>query len=160
MRIPSEYLRPLGGRFKSRYTHMGESLRQTWVRMVVLLGIWYALVGIVFAAPASHVQAWRLAAWVLSAIGFAAHIAYERFRLRNSPAAAALHVAVAVALGAFGLPVGANIHSLFIVSSNQHRQLLLLALLLWPLITVVPAFVVALGANLVLARVFGSAPGK
>src|SRR5436190_1148960 len=115
-------------------------------RMVVLLGgIGYALVGIAFAVPATHLQAWRLAAWVVSAIGFAAHIAYERFRLRNSPSAAALHVAVAVALGAFGLAVGANIHSLFIVSSNQHRWLLLLALLLWPLITAIPAFVVALG---------------
>src|SRR5260370_34680051 len=105
---------------------MGESPRQSWVRAAVFLGIAYALVGMVFAAPASHVQAWRLAAWVVSAIGYAAHIAYERFRLQNSPGSAALHVAVAVALGAFGLAVGANIHSLSAGSTNQHRQLLLL----------------------------------
>ena len=37
-------------------THMGESPRQTWARMVVLLGIGYAFVGIVFAMPATHVQ--------------------------------------------------------------------------------------------------------
>src|SRR4051812_19377707 len=101
--------------FKNRYIQMRES-RQLWLRMVVLLGIWYALIGIVFAVPATHVQAWRLAAWVLSAIGFAAHIAYERFRLRNSPGSSAMHVALAVAIGGFGLAVGANIHSLFIVS--------------------------------------------
>ena len=129
---------------------MGESPRRTWVRAVVLLGIGYALVGIVFAVPTSHVRAWRLAAWAVSAVGYAAHIAYERFRLRNSPGSAALHVALAVALGAFGLAVGANIHSLSAGSVNQHRQLLLLSLGIWPVITALPAFLVALGANVVL----------
>src|SRR6266566_4690054 len=60
---------------------MGESPRQSWVRTAVLLGIGYALVGIAFAVPATHMQAWRLAAWVVSAMGYAVHIAYERFRL-------------------------------------------------------------------------------
>jgi len=41
--------------------------RQSWVRPAVLLGVWYALTGIVFAVPAIHVQAWRLTAWVVSA---------------------------------------------------------------------------------------------
>src|SRR6266702_8881867 len=110
---------------------MGESPRQSWVRTAVLLGIGYALVGIAFAVPATHMQAWRLAAWVVSAIGYAAHIAYERFRLQDSPGSAALHVAFPVALGAFGLAVGANIHSLA-SGSNHHWQLLLLALGIWP----------------------------
>ena len=91
---------------------MDESPSQSWVRMAVFLGVGFALVGIVFAVPATHVQAWRLAAWVVSAIGYAAHIAYERLRLKNPPGSAALHVAFAVGLGAFGLAVGANIHSL------------------------------------------------
>ena len=125
--------------------------------MVVLLGIGYALVGILFALPVTHVHAWRLAAWVMSAIGYAAHIAYERFRLQNSPGSGALHVALAVAIGAFGLAVGANIHSLSIESTNQHRQLLLLAFGIWPLITALPAFLIALGTNLVLARALPSA---
>ncbi|MBK7600519.1 MAG: hypothetical protein IPJ07_19215 [Acidobacteria bacterium] len=47
----------------------------------------------------------------------------ERLRLQNSPGSAARHVAVAVALGAFGLAVGANMHSLSAGSTNQHRQL-------------------------------------
>ena len=133
---------------------MEASARRSWVRLAALLGTWYALVGIVFAIPATHVQAWRLAAWVGSAIGYAAHIGYERFRLRNSPSSSALHVAAAVALGAFGLAVGANIHSLSTGSTHQHRQLLLLSLGIWPVMTAVPAFLVALGINLVLGRVF------
>jgi hypothetical protein len=137
-----------------------DSTRQSWVRAAVFLGIGYALVGIVFAAPATHVQAWRLGAWVVSLIGFAAHIAYERFRLQNPAGSAALHVALAVALGAFGLAVGANIHSLSTGSPSQHRQLLLLALLIWPVITALPAFLVALGTSAVLARVLGSVQGK
>jgi lysylphosphatidylglycerol synthetase-like protein (DUF2156 family) len=135
---------------------MGESPRKSWVRTVVLLGIGYALVGIVFAVPTTHVQAWRLAAWAVSAVGYATHIAYERFRLQNSPGSAALHVAFAVALGAFGLAVGANIHSLSTGSANQHRQLLLLSLGIWPVITAIPAFLVALGTNVVLGRALGN----
>jgi hypothetical protein len=75
------------------------------------------IVGIVFAVPTTHVQVWRLAAWMVSAIGYATHIADERFRLRNSPGSAALHVALAVALGAFGLAVGAKMDSLFVGST-------------------------------------------
>jgi len=122
-------------------------------------GAWYALVGITFAVPSTHVRAWRLAAWIVSAMAYAAHLAYERFRLGDGPSSSALHVAFGVALGAFGLAVGANIHSLFVRSTNQQHQLLLLSLAIWPVITAVPAFLVALAANVVLARALGS-PGK
>jgi len=128
------------------------SPRQSWVPTAVLLGIAYAVIGIAFAVPSTHVQAWRLAAWAVSAIGYAAHIAYEHFRLRNSPVLAALHVALAVALGAFGLAVGANLHSLS-TGSNPHRTFLLLSLAIWPAVTALPAFLVALSVNVVLARV-------
>ena len=136
---------------------MNESPHQPWLRAAILVGVVYALVGIAFAVPATHVQAWRLAAWVVSAIAYAAHIAYEHFRLRNSPLSAALHVGLAVALGALGLAVGANIHSLSTGSTDQHRQLLLLSLAIWPLITALPAFLVALGMSAVLARAFSIA---
>jgi hypothetical protein len=139
---------------------VSELRRRSWGHTAVLLGIGYALVGIVFAVPASHVQAWRLAAWMVSAIGYAAHIAYERFRLHSSPGSAALHVACAVALGAFGLSVGANIHSLSVGSTPQHRQLLLLSLGIWPVMTALPAFLVALVINVVLVRALGSVQGK
>ena len=139
---------------------MGESPRQSWVRTIVFLGIGYAFVGIVFAVPATHVQAWRLAAWAVSAIGYAAHIAYELFRLKNPPGSAALHIAFAVGLGAFGLAIGANIHSLSVGTTNQHRQLLLLSLGIWPVITALPAFLVALCTHIVLTRALGTAQGQ
>jgi hypothetical protein len=139
---------------------MGESPHQSWLRTAVFLGIGYALVGIVFAVPATNVKTWRLAAWVVSAIGYAAHIAYERFRLQNSPGSAALHVAFAVALGAFGLAVGANIHSLSVGSTNLHRQLLLLSLGIWPVITALPAFLVAFVTNIVLERAPRNVQGR
>jgi hypothetical protein len=138
---------------------MGAS-RPSWIRAAVVLGIGYALVGIVFAVPATHVQAWRLGAWFVSAIGYAAHMAYERFRLQSAPGSAALHVACAVALGAFGLAVGANIHSLSIGSTIEHRRLLLLSLAIWPVMTALPAFLVALVTNVVLLRTLGSVQGK
>lgn len=131
---------------------MNEARRQPWARAVVLVGVMYALIGVVFAWPASYVRVWRLAAWLVSAAAYAAHIGYERFRLRNPPRRAALHVALAVALGAFGLAVGAIIHSLSVASTAQHRRLLLVALVVWPIMTGLPAFLVALAASKVLAR--------
>jgi len=77
-----------------------------------LLGVAYFVIGRVFAVPTDHVQAWRLAAWAISGVVYAAHIWYEHFRLRNSPRLAAAHVAVAVAIGGFGLAVAGMIHSL------------------------------------------------
>ena len=120
-----------------------------------LFGAWYALVGITFAVPSTHVRAWRLGAWIVSAMAYAVHMAYERFRLRNSPSSSALHVAFGVALGALGLAVGANIHSLSAGSTNQQHQLLLLSLVIWPVITALPAFLVALAANIILTRTLG-----
>src|SRR5205814_9896981 len=97
--------------------HTYKSGRQQWISAAILLATLYALVGIVFALPTTHVKAWGLAAWGISSVAYAAHIWHERFRLRNSVVAAALHVASAAALGAFGLALGANIHSLCLGST-------------------------------------------
>ena len=131
-----------------------------WARNALLFGVLYAAVGIAFAVPVTHVKAWRLAAWVVSALGFAAHIAFERLRLQNTSRSVALHAAVAVAIGAFGLAVGANIHSLSTASTGRHRQLLLPSLVIWPVMTALPAFLVALCMSSVLGRAFRGAPGK
>jgi hypothetical protein len=139
---------------------MGEARQQPYAHAVVLVGMMYALVGVVFAWPSGHVRVWRLAAWGVSAATYAAHIGYERFALRSAPRRAALHVGLAVALGAFGLAVAANIHSLSVVSTNQHRRLLLIALVIWPIITGLPAFLIALGASEVLARLPWHADAK
>ena len=83
-------------------------------------------------------------------VAFAIHIGLEHFRFRNSPLRTALHAAMAVAIGAVGLAAAANIHSLKTGTGNQ--RLLALALVIWPLITGVPAFIVALIAAGGLAR--------
>lgn len=126
---------------------MDEARQPAWVPAVILIGVMYAVVGVVFAWPTSHVRVWRLSAWLVCAAAYAAHIWWERFRLRHPPGRAALHVALAVALGAFGLAVGANIHSLSVVSTTRHRSLLLISLVIWPIITGLPAFLVALGTS-------------
>ena len=94
---------------------------------------------------------WRLAAWLICALAFALHIGLEHFRLRNSPRRTALHASASVALGAFALAVAANIHALTAGTGNQ--RLLALALVLWPIIAGLPAFVVALAVAVGLARV-------
>jgi len=124
--------------------------RQPWIRAALLVGIVYFLIGRVFTLPVNHVHVWRLAAWVISGGAYAAHIWYEHFRLRNSPRLTALHTALAVAIGAIALAVAGMIHSLSTTSAI--RPAWLLALVIWPAVTAVPAFLGALVAGAVLAR--------
>ena len=121
---------------------MDSSLHQPWIRAALLLGALYLVVGRLFAAPATYVQEWRLAAWMVSGVAFAAHIAYEHFSLRHSPLLLAWHAAVAVAIGAFLLAVAGMIRSVWVTSAV--RPAWLLALVLWPAFTAIPAFLVAL----------------
>jgi len=121
---------------------MSVSGRQSWFGTAILVGVLYCVVGIVFALPSHQVRMWRLAAWLLSAALYAAHIGYEHFRLGTSPRATALHAALAVAVGAFGLAVAANFHEVWVAPS--YRRSLALALVAWPVLTGLPAFAVAL----------------
>ena len=120
-----------------------------WITNAILVGLVYCAIGILFAVPNTHVQAWRYAAWIASAIVYATHICYEYFRLRNSAKSTALHVAIAVAIGGLGLAIGALFHSLF-APPNYSRCRLGLALILWPILTGLPAFIVALVITLLL----------
>ena len=95
--------------------------------------------------------AWRLVAWLTSAVAFAAHIWYEHVRWQNSRVKIALHVALAAALGAFGLAVAANVHAQSVATAN-HRALAI-ALAVWPAMTALPAFLVALAIGAGLARI-------
>jgi hypothetical protein len=124
--------------------------RESWIGAAVLVGLTYFIVGRAFAIPADHVQAWRLAAWFVSAAVYGTHIAYEHFRLRNPPRVTAIHAAVAVAIGACALAFAAMIHSLSTTSSI--RPVWFLMLVLWPAITAIPAFLVALVSAVVLSR--------
>ena len=127
---------------------MDKPSRRIWLLNLVLVGALYCTIGIGFSAFAarstSHrtVVAWNVASFVVSAIVFAIHIGYEHLGLGNQPLMVALHTSLAVALGAFLLAVAANINS-FRVTSSHHR-LLAIALVIWPLMTGIPAFVVAL----------------
>jgi hypothetical protein len=129
---------------------MSQPANPQWFRMTLLFAIVYALVGITFAALAGS-SVPRLAAWFVSAATFAIHLGYEHFRLRSSPARAALHAAVAVALGAFALAVWVNVHS-YRAASGHRSPLMPLALVAFPVVTGVPAFVVGLIAVSILAR--------
>jgi hypothetical protein len=114
----------------------------------------YLFVGVALPNPPAPNQAqflWRLAAWLICALMFALHIGLEHFRFRNAPRRTALHAAAPVALGAFALAAAANIHALMAGTGNQ--RLLALALLIWPIMAGLPAFVVARVAAALLARV-------
>ena len=136
---------------------MDRLANQRWLPMAMLFAIVYPVAGILFAALANPSASsemrvtWRLAAWLVSAGAFAAHLGYEHFRLRTSPSRAALHVSVAVALGAFALAVWVNVHGHWGAASHQ-SPLAPWALVVFPAVTGAPAFVVALVAASLLAR--------
>src|SRR5438552_1442255 len=104
---------------------MDASGHKRGLRVLILLGAVYLLAGITFGAlagGAASIQmrtAWRLAAWLTSAVAFGAHIWYEQFRLRNSTIATAVHASLAAALGAFALAVAANLHAQWTASGNR-----------------------------------------
>jgi hypothetical protein len=127
------------------------------VRTVLLVGVAYFIIGVVFGALAGGAtssqgrSAWRWGAWALSAAVFGAHIMYERARPHGSPRITALRASSAAALGAFGLALAANVHA-HTVGARAHAVALALSLALWPIVTALPAFVVALVAAVVLDR--------
>lgn len=123
-----------------------------WARVVLLVGVVYLVAGLLFGALAGTAGSqqlrvtWRLAAWATSAGAFASHIWYEQVRLRHSPSTTAFYAALAVAIGAFGLAVSAGIHAM-----KVHRHFPASALVAWPIVTALPAFVVAFVAAAVIS---------
>ena len=124
--------------------------RLTWPILIVA-GACYGLIGIIFALPTSNVRVWRLAAWAVSAVIYICHILYERYSLRSRPLTTAAHVALGVAIGGFVLAVGANVHAAM-TPSHASSWRYGVALIVWPIITGVPAFLIAFVAAYVLAR--------
>ena len=128
--------------------------RKTWLRTALFTGLVYFAIAIGFGAFARWAETasmrvnWNRLAFLASGIIFLVHIGYEHFRLRNSPRVIATHVSLAVACGAFALALSANIHDLG--SAAGYRLRLLVALPVWPILTGVPAFIVALVAAAVL----------
>jgi len=124
--------------------------RKAWLLPALLFGVAYFLIGRVFALPTDHVQAWRIAAWLVSGVAYAAHIGFEHFKLRNPPRLIAWHAALAVAAGAVALAVAGMIHSLS--TAPAIRPAWLLALVIWPAVTAIPAFLGAFVAGTMLRR--------
>ena len=118
--------------------------------ITLLAGAAYFLIGWSFAQPATHAQAWRYAFWIVSATVYAAQIGYEHFALRTAPLKLAWRAGLASAIGGFGLAVAGLIHDL--VTRPAIRPLFFVALVAWPILTGVPAFVGAWIAALLLAR--------
>ncbi|HKE92630.1 MAG TPA: hypothetical protein VKB45_20020 [Gemmatimonadales bacterium] len=121
----------------------------TWLRAMLLAGLLYLVIGIATSDLARlSGQVWRLVAWVASLVVFVVHIAYDRDRLRNAPATAAFHAALAVAVGAFGLALAATLRA---VAAGNYRGAYALALVAWPVMLGAAAFVAAWGGA-VIAR--------
>jgi len=126
-----------------------------WLHGAIVAGLLYVSIGYGSAAIDPSVPdrgrfAWRLTAWALSAAVFAAHIGYERVRSGAAPRALATHVAAGVALGSFLLAGAAMAHAATVAEHAPYWKFML-ALVLWPVITTLPAFVVALAAGAGLA---------
>lgn len=138
---------------------METAARNRWPRATLLAAASYAGVGITTAylagsASSVHLRtAWRLAAWLLSLVVFGAHLAYEHVRLGSRARTAAAHSAAAVALGAFALAVAGPVRSYWGTSGFGR---LTMSLVLWPVLTGVPAFIVALVAGSILGRLEAS----
>jgi len=129
-----------------------------WLPAALLCGAVYSAVGIGFAfLDRSGIPAvphfWRFAAWVVSAVVFAAHTIREAQRPTATSFRAALHVAIAAALGAFLLAVWILVHSR--VRGAPINPYAILALVVFPLVTGIPAYAVALAATTFLGRARG-----
>jgi hypothetical protein len=136
--------------------YMDASVGRRSLRMVLVVAATYLLVGLTFAefsgwATTNAMQLmWRRLAWLVSGVAFGAHICYGHFRLGNSPRTTAMQASIAAALGAGGLAVAANVHEW--TATSRYRLSIALALVVWPLLTAIPAFTVAMVFAAVLNR--------
>jgi hypothetical protein len=119
-----------------------------WYNAAIIVGVLYFAITVTTGAVAALVESdraqflWRLSAFIFCGLVFLGHIAFEQFRVHSTPKATACHTSIAVAIGALALAISANMNDLFFASGYRWRMLL--ALVLWPILTAVPAFVSAL----------------
>jgi hypothetical protein len=127
---------------------MDASGRRQWLWIVPGVGLVYLVIGQLFALLANGAGsdgtrvAWRLAAWALSAVVFTAHTGHERIRLRSVARTAALRASSAAGVGAFLIAVVVIVRG---HGAPGHAGARALALVLFPVVTMLPAFVVAFG---------------
>lgn len=123
---------------------------------VVLAALAYVLIGVAtatFAGSAATPQmrtAWRLAAWVFSLAVFLRHIAHENLRIGNSDVRGALRIASGVALAALVLALVGPVRAHW--TASDFGRAVILSVVVWPIATGVPAFLVALLGGMALRR--------
>ena len=108
---------------------------------VLLAATAYLVIGRFFPNSGPHVQMLRIAAWASSAVVFVGHIAHERVACRSSNTEMAAHIAAAVAIGAFGLAIAGPLYARWV--AGRPIPPVLPVLVLWPLVTAAPAYLVA-----------------
>jgi len=128
------------------------NLPRAWT--VVAVGAMYVFIGVGLPAlydppDAQRLQLWRWTAWVVAAVVGVTHIVFEQRRPGSRPRTTALLAAGAVALGGLGLAVAANLHWL---AGPRTGKAPILAIPVWPLVTGIPVFPVALVAAILVAR--------
>jgi len=84
----------------------------------------------------------------VSAIAFGTHIQHERVTLGGTIFATGLHAATAAALGACGLALAAIVHRH--LAGLPRSGLLGASLIIWPLITFIPALLVGMAAATIM----------
>jgi hypothetical protein len=124
-----------------------------WVLTSLIAAVLYLAIGAVTASLAKSALSpsgrnlWRFAAWVLSLLVFASHLIRERVQLGRNARSAALHAAVAVAIGGLALAAAGPVRAHWGTEMAGRARL---ALVTWPLLVGVPAFLVGLVGAAVL----------
>jgi hypothetical protein len=75
---------------------------------------------------------------------------HQHLELRNGPRITATHMALAVAIGSAGLAIAALMHSWSTGSTPGPARVL--AVIVWPVMTAIPAFLVAFAITALVAR--------
>ena len=133
------------------------------MRNAIVAAVAYALVGITTAALAgaagspAGTKGWRLAGWVLSLAVFLAHVVASRRRSTSSPLRAAARVALAVAIAALVLAIVGPVRGHW--GEPSTGRVVLLSVVVWPLMTGLPGFVVAYAAGRLFDRIARRASG-
>ena len=131
------------------------------MRIFAFAAVTYCVVGLTvrwLAASAASDQLRNLswpAAWVISAAVFGAHVVHVSRRTHTSLVLGAAHVSLAVAAAAVILAALGLVRTLW--GDPDRQTAAFFSLLIWPAVTAVPAFVLALAGGVILRRVMPQA---
>jgi hypothetical protein len=128
--------------------------RRRWGPIAATVGVGYFAIGVIFGALAGDagsvvaLKAWRVAAYVVCLVLFVVHVYFDDLRFRRA-LTTARHTSIAVAFGGFLLAASATLRAMLVEGSPRRMWVALVA---WPLLTGVPAFVAAFALAWFLAR--------